>query len=292
VQPGQPSETAYRANKARARHQFVDQPRIFEDPIAERFVRPEDAEELRAGGRGSPLARGMRMALAARHRIAEDALRVAVKRGVRQYVLLGAGLDTFAWRLPAGCESLRVFEVDHPDTQAAKREAAIEAGLAAPSQLLYVPVDFAREDFWDRLRSAQFDSAEPAFFALLGVSVYLERQSLLATLDTIAARAAPGSEIVFDYVVPPARLPWIDRWMLHLAAWRVARLGEPWRTFVTPEEMAGWLSGFSQVEPVRIADFEARIRAEHGIPEGRKPPRFGMGRMMRAVVCNVVRRVG
>jgi methyltransferase (TIGR00027 family) len=286
VRPGQPSETAYRANQARARHQFVDEPRIFDDPVAARFVRPEHARTLRAGGPGSPLARGMRIALAARHRIAEDALQAAVQRGVRQYVLLGAGLDTFAWRLPAGCQGLRIFELDHPQTQSAKRELAAQAGLPVPPQLAYVPVDFAQDDFWERLWSAHFDASQPAFFAFLGVSMYLERGALLATLDAIAAKAAPGSEIVFDYVLPPAQLPLVDRCMLRLAAWRVARLGEPWRTFVTTQELAGWLAdvGYSRVEPLHIGDFEARMRAEHGIPAARKPPRFGMGRMMRAVV--------
>jgi len=281
MQEGRASETAYRAARARAWHQVVDVPKVFDDPLAARFLRPEDSRPARGG----PLARGMRMALAVRSRIAEDALQEAMKRGVRQYVVLGAGFDTFALRNPHPPATLRVFEVDHPDTQAMKRLRIEEAGLPTPPSLIMVPVDFATQDLKEQLQSSGFAAQEPAFFAFLGVATYLEASALEQTLRFIAG-CAKGSEVVFDYVVQPSRLPWLDRLALRLAARRCARLGEPWKSFLDPEALPSQLTamGFASSENLGQPEIAMRLRATVDPSQQVKQPRFGMGRIALARV--------
>jgi len=281
MQEGRASETAYRAARARAWHQVVDVPKVFDDPLAARFLRPEDSRPARGG----PLAQGMRMALAVRSRIAEDALHEAMKRGVRQYVVLGAGFDTFALRNPHPPATLRVFEVDHPDTQAMKRLRIEEAGLPTPPSLFMVPVDFATQDLKEQLQSSGFAAQEPAFFAFLGVAIYLEASALEQTLRFIAG-CAKGSEVVFDYVVQPSRLPWFDRLALRLAARRCARLGEPWKSFLDPEALPSQLTamGFASSENLGPPEIAMRLRATVDPSQQVKQPRFGMGRIALARV--------
>ena len=287
MQEGRASETAYRAARARAWHQVVDVPKVFDDPLAARFLRADDVRQLQdpRSGRGGPMARAMRMALAVRSRIAEDALRDAVKRGVRQYVVLGAGFDTFAFRDPYPAGTLRVFEVDHPDTQVIKRRRMEEAGLSAPSSLTMVPVDFAGQDLAGQLWSAGFRADEPAFFAFLGVAVYLDARALEQTLGFIAS-CAQGSEVVFDYVVQPSRLPWLDRLALRLAARRCLRLGEPWKSFLDPETLHSQLAtlGFSSSHSLGAQEIVTRLGATLPASQRVKPPRFGMGRIAMARV--------
>jgi methyltransferase (TIGR00027 family) len=287
MQAGRPSETAYRAAMARARHQVLDDPKVFDDPVAVRFLRADDADALkRKRGKGSPLAQGMRYAIAARSRITEDALHACVARGVRQYVVLGAGLDTFAFRSPYDAATLRVFEVDHPSTQQDKQRAAREAGLVTPPSLSFVPVDLARDDAWKALEAAGFDAGAPAFFGVLGVSVYIDESAWMETLSSIAREAAKGSEIVFDYVVAPSTLGWLDRMFLRWTARRCARVGEPWVTYLDPEALPGRMRalGFSAAQNLHPAAFATKVRAEHKLDPASRPPRFGIGRMMHATV--------
>lgn len=286
MQPGRASETAYRAAKARAYHQVLDTPRVFDDPVAHKLLRPRDAKELQGGAapRGGPLMRGLRMALAARSRIAEDTLHAAVRRGVRQYVLLGAGFDTFALRNPHPEAALTVFEVDHPSTQAAKREQLARAGLAIPAPLRFVPVDFAVQSLAVQLAAAGFRADEPAFFAFLGVSMYLEAGALEQTLGYIGG-CAKGSEVVFDYVVAPVRLGFRDRLALRWTAFRCALLGEPWKSFLDPLALHGQMAalGFSACHDLGREEIASHLRGE--LPaQAEGPPRFGLGRLMRATV--------
>lgn len=286
MQQGRSSETAYRAARARAVHQVVDTPRVFDDPMAQHLLRPRDALALQRGpAPGGRVARGLRMALAVRSRMAEDALHEAVRSGVRQYVVLGAGFDTFALRNPHSPGALRVFEVDHPATQAAKREQLARCGLPLPQALSFVPVDFGAQSLAGQLEAAGFNRAQPAFFALLGVSMYLEPGALEQTLGFIAS-CAGGSEVVFDYVVTPASLPWRDRLALYLVAFRCARLGEPWRSFLDPATLPARLArlGFSHSREIRREDIVEHLRGLLAAGTVPNPPRFGMGRLMRARV--------
>ncbi|XVU26181.1 class I SAM-dependent methyltransferase [Actinoplanes sp. CA-054009] len=229
MRTGEPSRTAMSAARYRAAHQIIEQGKIFKDDLAVRLLGLPEEELLADAPR-----RAMRVFIAARHRFAEDALAAAVGRGVRHLVVLGAGLDTFAYRNPYA--ELRVTEVDHPDTQAWKRERLAAAGIAIPSSATHLGLDFERESLGERLA---LDG--PAFFLWLGVVPYLTRESCLETLRFIAERE--GNEVVFDYAQSPATMPPERREQLEARASRVARLGEPWLTYFEPPEIAAELTG-------------------------------------------------
>lgn len=223
MEEGKPSQTARGAAIHRAAHQTMERAAIFADPFACAILglTPEQA----AAEEGcDPHRRRMRLFIAARARFAEDSLAHAVARGVRQVVVLGAGLDTFALRNPYRDLGLRVFEVDHPSTQIWKRERLAAISPELPPLLTFAPVDFERESLADGLDRAGFDAARPAFFIWLGVTPYLTAEAIEATLACIARTA--GSEAVFDYVGSVRGLS-AERQQAHEAfASRVAALGE------------------------------------------------------------------
>jgi methyltransferase (TIGR00027 family) len=245
----------------RAAHQLVDSPLVFDDPLAVRIVGGEPTEEQRAAMKESEsgrAARALRAFMAARSRYAEDSLAEAVRRGVAQYVLLGAGLDTFAYRNPYG-DGVRVFEVDHPATQAWKRSSLATAGIAVPPSLTFTPVNFERETVMERLIDAGFRTDRPAFFAWLGVTMYLELDTVMAMFRAIAS-LPPGSGVVFDYGIDRSLLGFVERMVLDEFSRRVAAAGEPWTTFFKPIELVGQLReiGFSEVEDLGPDEINAR----------------------------------
>lgn len=254
METGQPSRTAFSAARYRAAHQVIEGGAIFSDPLAVPILGvPPDAEE-------APGRRAMRLFIAARTRFAEDALATAVHNGTRQLVVLGAGLDTFAYRNP--WPELRVVEVDHPDTQAVKRERLAAAGIAVPESLTYLPVDFERESLADRL------VAQPAaFFLWLGVVPYLTRAGFDETLAMIAA--TPRAEVVFDYAMPPSSMPAERRAALEARAARVASIGEPWHTYFLPGELAAELRGrgFGELTDLGPAELAARWFGRPDVPK-------------------------
>src|SRR3954447_18028488 len=250
MQEGQGSRTADRGAGRRAWHHVRDRPLVLDDPIALRIIRAEVAQELRtnaAAGESSKLGPYLRAFFVMRSRFAEDALAAAVSEGVRQYVVLGAGFDTFAYRNPF--PELRVFEVDHPDTQAIKRERLMHGGIDIPSSLTFVPVDFATMKLDDALQASGFDATTPAFFSWLGVVPYLERPAIDATFRFIASLPRK-SAVAFDYAVPPESLGWTARLIFWRMAKRVPALGEPWKTFFDPETLTRDLRqiGFTSAE--------------------------------------------
>jgi methyltransferase (TIGR00027 family) len=174
-------------------------------------------------------------------------------------VVLGAGLDTFAFRNPHQDHALRVFEVDHPSTQVWKRRLLAGAGIPVPASLAFVPVDFERDSLPERLASCGFDASAPACFSWLGVSMYLTREAVRSTLAFVGARPA-GSSITFDYLLPPSSLPFLRRIGFHLLAHRLALAGEPWRTWFAPAELARELHalGFTQLEDLDSAALNLR----------------------------------
>jgi methyltransferase (TIGR00027 family) len=266
MEPGRPSATAFRVAMRRAAHQVLDSPRVLEDPVALRIIGPARAESLRTDRRtyDSRFARRLRAFLVARSRCAEDALAEAVTRGVTQYVILGAGLDTFAYRNPFPAGTLRVFEVDHPATQAWKLELLRKTGIAIPDGVTFVPVDFASQSLRERLSGSGFAAAAPAFYSWLGVTMYLEREAVLSTLGWIAANTPRGGGIVFDYAISPATLNWFERWVYRGMARRVAAVGEPWRATFVPAELVRALRelGVADVEDLRAREINARYFAE------------------------------
>jgi methyltransferase (TIGR00027 family) len=179
MKPNEPSRTALKVALQRAAHQVLDHGSILYDPFAMKILREDEKDVLQLAS-GHPLASIGRLFTAARSRIAEDALSRAVEGGNRQVVVLGAGLDTFALRNPHGAREIRIYEVDHPATQAWKRLRLAEAQIALPPWLVFVPVDFERDDLGETLAGAGFQQNSPAFFTSLGVVPYL-------TLDAITS---------------------------------------------------------------------------------------------------------
>ncbi len=276
---GRPSVTAFGAAALRAAHQLLDAPPVFEDPLALRIVGPRVAaaivdEPQRAGSPAS-----LRALVSLRSRHAEQALADAVGRGVRQYVVLGAGLDTFAYRNPFAARRLRVFEVDHPATQRWKRARLAEADIDVPASASFAPVDFERDTLADGLARAGFDADAPAFFSLLGVVVYLPRDAAMATLGWVARRA-PGSAIAFDYSVVAERLDPAARAARDAMARRVAEAGEPWITHFDPPDLRRALLelGFAATEDLGGDALHAR----YAVDGRRAPPLSGAARMMVA----------
>ncbi|MEE3623073.1 SAM-dependent methyltransferase [Nitrospirillum sp. BR 11752] len=255
MHPGRPSRTALAVAGLRAAHQIMDGPVVFADPVALPILGPGAEARIRSDEArlNTPTVRFLRASVVARSRFAEDTLAAAVADGVRQYVVLGAGLDTFAYRNPY--PDLRVFEVDHPATQAWKRDTLAVAGILPPSSVNYAGVDFERDTLAEGLARAGFDRSRPAFVAWLGVAIYLTRDAILDTLRAVAALPL-GSGIVFDYSLPPDTLSEKQRAAFQAMADRAAAEGEPWRSFFTPETLAADLRalGFGTVRDVGPAE--------------------------------------
>jgi methyltransferase (TIGR00027 family) len=200
-QPAGPENTAVRVALWRALHLEVDDPpHVFEDDVGLKLVGPEEGWRSRPDM--SPFTRPFRASILARARFIEDLVAVEAARGVGQYVMLGAGLDTFAQRRPELATRMLVFEIDQPGPQAWKRQRLVELGLGVPSYLRLVPVDFEAGDDWgERLAASGFDPARPAVVASTGVSMYLTREAIMATLRQVAA-LAPRSTLAMSFMLP------------------------------------------------------------------------------------------
>ncbi len=262
METGCPSLTALRVAMRRAAHQVLDDPKIFDDPLALRVLGvadPTSAGQDRKWLEETPLSRVLRASLAARSRYAEDELRGAIERGVGQYVLLGAGLDTFAYRNPFPDDVLRVFEVDHPATQDWKRARLEQAAIRIPHTLTFSPVDLESQTLEEGLRQTGFDSTRPAFFSWLGVTMYLTNTAVTETLRYIASMPT-GSGVIFDYLILPSLLNPAERKVFDALAHRVALAGEPFETFFDPAALTHSLRdmGFNRLQDVEPEEMDAR----------------------------------
>ena len=266
------SKTALGVAALRVAHQLIDDaPRILDDPIAARILPAPmlarlhaHPEELRREG-----ARRLRSHVVLRSRFAEDQLAEAVARGVRQYVILGAGLDTFAYRQPPWAAELRIFEVDQPASQALKVDLLRQAGIAAPANLVFASVDFETEVLRDRLCHAGFDDHAPTFLSWLGVTMYLAERAIDDVLRYVGSLPA-GSELVFTFAANEGDDPRASR----LAA-AAAAVGEPWRTVFTVDELAKKLHdvGFSEVRFLMPEEATRRyfMHRTDGLPPPTRP---------------------
>lgn len=280
MQPGQYSKTALAAAFYRAQHHLHDEPKLLDDPYAHRLLtRGEMAalgerrirDGLDAGfSPGEPstvLARVVReitpaSSVLARARYAEDRLERAMDRGVRQYVLVGAGLDSFALRREDVRDRLQVFELDHPQSQAMKRERLAAAGLTAPPNLHFAAVDFERERLADALARVPFRRDQPSVFAWLGVTMYLSRAAIESTWRDLESAAAPGSELVFDFIHRAAfHEPATEA--ERRSADRLRAAGEPIISMLDPATLADDLeaAGWTLVEQLNAAEIDRRYFA-------------------------------
>jgi len=277
METGRPSRTAFRVAQRRAIHQVVDHPPVLNDPIAVPLLGPEfvfDAEK-----ESTRFARAFRAFMVARSRLAEDQLTAAAAQGLTQYVVLGAGLDTFAYRNPM--DQIRVFEVDFPATQQWKRSLLAAASIPIPANLTFVPVDFEHMTLAEGLAFAGFDSAQPAFFGWLGVVPYLSLPAFRSTLETIG-RLPTGSGVCFDFTQPPESLEPEYLPVFRVLAARVAAAGEPFRLFFTPQQLEQEFraAGFTRIEirtPGELNDVYFKGRADGLAMSGRGAGMFATG---------------
>ncbi len=257
MQPREPSRTALAAARHRAAHQVLEGGRIFTDSLALRIL-GETAEEVARDAEQHASRRPMRIFIAARSRYAEDSLAAAVGCGARQLVVLGAGLDTYAYR--GSCrERLRIFEADHPATQAWKRRRLADAGIPLPCELTFAPIDFEHETLAEGLKAAGFDLNVPSFFTWLGVVPYLTEEAIWSTL-TFIAKLPGGAQVVFDYADPLETLTAERRERHERRAARVAELGEAWLTYFEAATLHPKLreAGFAEIEDLGPRQIAAR----------------------------------
>jgi len=277
MRTGHVSMTARAVASRRAAHQLFDRPIILDDPIAVPLLGPEFFADPKR--HADPRSRAFRAYMVARSRFAEDSLAEAVAGGNRQYVVLGAGLDTFAYRNPF--PALRVFEVDFPSTQAFKRQMLQAASIPEPASLTFVPLDLEHQTLSSSLAHAGFDPNLPAFFTWLGVVPYLTLAAFRSTLDLVAAMPS-GSGIVFDYGVTDDELsPRLRAARKSLAA-RVAAAGEPFQLFFASARMQNELqsAGFARITQLDSSDLNSLYFQNR--EDGLALPAEGLGKLVVA----------
>lgn len=267
----EPDNTAVRTALWRALHVLADAPpHVFEDEVGLKLAGPDEGWRDRPDM--SPFTRPFRASILARARFVEDLVVDEVARGVGQYVILGAGLDTFAQRRPELGSRVSVFEIDRPGPQEWKRQRLATLGFGVPSFLRLVPVDFeAGDGWWERLVASGFDAGKSAVVASTGVSMYLTKAAIAATLRQVAALAR-GSTFVMSFMLPieladPEVRPGIER-----AAAGARANGTPFISFFTPEEMLALAreAGFAEPRHVSAAMLAERYFAER--TDGLRPP--------------------
>lgn len=269
MKPNEPSRTALMIARQRAAHQVLDHGAILNDPFALKILR-EDEKGVTQFANAHPLASIGRLITAARSRIAEDALAGAVERGIRQIVILGAGLDTFALRNPHGARRIRIYEVDHPATQAWKRQRLAEVQIALPPWLVLVPVDFERDDVGEKLVAAGFQQNAPAFFTWLGVVPYLTQEAIGRTLDYMSS--IQNSEVVFDYLEPPEASSEELKQIEKQRTEQLEKMEERSVSRFEPASMAAILGahGFCAIEDIHFEEIASRFgSAVQGLAPGR-----------------------
>jgi methyltransferase (TIGR00027 family) len=272
------SRTALATSLMRAWHTRRDPKPLIDDAYGEQLV----PEQVRAGYQDPMTLRGSAAyaGVILRTRYTEDALRTAVANGVRQYLILGAGFDSFALRLPAFARHLRIYEIDHPVTQALKRQRLRDCGLIPPSCVQYLAADLSQEELPAALARASFDPTVQTFVSWLGVTMYLTRAANLATLRAIAQSVAPGSELVFTYFDLERGLQESGR--VRALSERVAALGEPFRSGFDPATLGADLRGCGWTLREDLTDCEVLARVDDADSNDLNPG--GFSHVVRAAV--------
>jgi methyltransferase (TIGR00027 family) len=284
------SLTALLTAYARAYHAAHDDPKIFGDFLAYQFFTEEERLELeknlaeslkffdpeRAAScpdQAAALAWYMRIqgcsTTLSRSRYTEDCLEEALlQEGVNQYVILGAGMDTFAFRRPDLAGRLEIFEIDHPLTQAFKLSRLKELGWEIPAQLHFIPADFTKETLAESLRQSPYDPREISFFSWLGVTIYLTRAEVFATLRAIAGIAPAGSSLVFDYMDTNAFIPGKAAKQAQLMQEIVRKVGEPLKGGFDPTALASDLAGTGLLLHANLSPSDIEERYFQGRTDG------------------------
>jgi methyltransferase (TIGR00027 family) len=251
----EPDNTAVRTALWRALHVQADaKPPVLEDEIGLKLIAPPDNWQERPDMK---FTKRLRASIVARARFIEDLVIEQSKQGIDQYIILGAGLDTFAQRRPDMASKLRIYEIDRPGTLAWKRQRLTELGFGIPDHLHFVPVDFEASSWWEQLLKAGFDSSRPAVVACTGVSLYLTKEAITATLKQIAA-LAPGSTLAMTFYLPIGLLDEEDRPMQEMAEKGARAAGTAFISFFPPDElltMAGH-AGFKQAKTISTKNME------------------------------------
>ncbi len=266
-----PESSAVRVALWRAMHLLVDQPPfVIEDDIGRQLVDPpvgwRDRGDMDPDG-----TRGFRASIVSRARFIEDLAVEETAAGVGQYVILGAGLDTFAQRRPDVASRLQVFEIDQPGPQAWKRQRLEKLGFGVPGWLHLVPVDFETAgDWWEQLRAAGFDVGRPAVVASTGVTMYLSRDATAATLRQLAA-LAPGSTVAMTFLLPAPLLEEADRSGLETSQKGAQSSGTPFVSFYSPEEMLEMVRGAGFRKAEHVSGMTLADRYFAGRADGLRP---------------------
>lgn len=273
---GTPSRTALLAAVSRARHQLLDGGKVFSDPLAVQIVGDVLALESKNGklNDGGKISRALRGPIAARSRIVEDVLAQAAANGVKQYVLLGAGLDTFANRNPWSSAGLRVFEVDHQDTQRWKLARLNAVGIRREPSAQYIEADLRSNAWVTKLLDAGFDSTQASVFSTMGVSVYLPQPVFAQVVSDVRGLMSNHSSLVFDFVRKPAGFDLRQRTLLSILGRRYARMGEPWCGFYSTE----WIEDLAKTLGLSSVEFmQPDYIARHYLSDSPalRPPRSG-----------------
>lgn len=250
-----PDNTAVRTALWRALHVQVDaKPSILEDEIGLKLIAPPDGWQQRPDMK---YTKRLRASIVARARFIEDLVIDQSKQGIDQYVILGAGLDSFAQRRPDIASLLQIYEIDHPGTLAWKEKRLTELGFGIPPYLHFVPVDFEMSSWWEQLLKAGFDTSKPAVVACTGVSIYLTKEAVAATLHHIAAWA-PGSTLAMTFYLPMELLDEEDKPMQEIAEKGAQEAGTPFVSFFTPSEILDLAheAGFKAAKTISTKDME------------------------------------
>jgi methyltransferase (TIGR00027 family) len=251
----EPDNTAVRTALWRALHMLADaQPRIIEDEVGLKLVDPPGDWQERPDMK---FTKRLRASIVARARFIDDLVIDQSREGVSQYVILGAGLDTFAQRRPDVASKLEVYEIDQPGTLAWKQQRLGELGFDVPPYLHFVPVDFERSSWWDELLRAGFDLNKPTVVACTGVSLYLTKEAIVSTLRQVAT-IAPGSTLGMTFYLPLALLDEEDRPMQEIAEKGARAAGTPFISFFTTEEVMdlAYQAGFKHAKTISTKDME------------------------------------
>ena len=262
----EPDNTAVRTALWRALHVQLDaKPHIFEDEIGLKLVAPPDGWEQRPDMK---FTKRLQASIVARSRFIEDLIIEQNKIGIGQYVILGAGLDTFAQRRPGIASKLQIYEIDQPGTLIWKEQRLTELGFGIPRYLHFVPVNFEKSFWWEQLLKAGFDTSRPAVVACTGVSLYLTKEAIIATLNQIATLAR-GSKLAMTFYLPIELLDEEDKALMQMSIKGAGEAGTPFVSFFSPDEILELAreAGFKEAKTISTKDMDYFTnRADHLLP--------------------------